>query len=68
MPYIYPPAQGTLSGDIYSASRFLAQPTLVQRALRTIAQQRFIADAILSHSASSSEDMTDSPGTPEAAT
>jgi hypothetical protein len=48
MPYIYPPAQGTLSGDIYSASRFLAQPTLVQRALRTIAQQRFIADAILS--------------------
>jgi hypothetical protein len=48
MPYIYPPAQGTVSGDTYSASRFLQQPRLVQRALRTIAQQRFIADVLLS--------------------
>jgi hypothetical protein len=47
MPYIYPPAQGTLTGDVYSASRFLEQPTLVQRALRSMTAQRFIADALL---------------------
>jgi hypothetical protein len=48
MPYIYPPAAGTLTGDTYSASRFLNQPTLVQRALRTIAMQRFVSDYVLS--------------------
>lgn len=48
MPYTYPPAVGTLQGDTYSASRFLNQPRLVQRALRTLAQQRFVSDFILS--------------------
>lgn len=48
MPYTYPPAPGVLTGNNYSASRFLNQPAFVQRALRTIAQQRFIADVLLS--------------------
>lgn len=47
MPYIYPPAAPTLTGDQLSISRFLNSPTLVQRALRTIAQQRFITDTLL---------------------
>jgi hypothetical protein len=47
MPHIYPPAQPTLSGDILTISRFLNSPALVQRRLRTIAEARFIADAIL---------------------
>jgi len=48
MPYTYPPAPGVLTGNTYSASRFLNQPAFVQRVLRTIAQQRFIADVLLS--------------------
>lgn len=48
MPYIYPPASPTLSGDTVSISRFLESPTLVARRLRTILEQRYIADAILS--------------------
>lgn len=47
MPHIYPPAPPTLSGDILTISRFLNSPALVQRRLRTIAEARFIADAIL---------------------
>lgn len=48
MPYIYPPTAPTLSGDIETISRFLNTPTLVTRYLRTLAQQRYIADALLS--------------------
>jgi hypothetical protein len=47
MPMTYPPAAPTLSGDIVSISRFLNTPTAVARRLRTIAEQRFIADALL---------------------
>lgn len=48
MPYTYPPAQPTLSGDVLSINRFLKDPTSVARRLRTIAEQRFIADVLLS--------------------
>lgn len=43
----YPPAAPTLSNDILTISRFLNNPTAVQRRLRTIAENRFIADALL---------------------
>ena len=48
MPITYPASAPTLSGDIESINRFLNSPTLIQRALRTIAQQRFIGDFVLS--------------------
>lgn len=47
MPYTYPPAPVTLSGDNLTISRFLQNPTLVARRLRTIAEQRFISDVLL---------------------
>jgi hypothetical protein len=47
MPYTYPPAAPTLSGDVETINRFLASPTLVSRQLRTLAQQRYISDALL---------------------
>lgn len=47
MPYTYPPAPATLSGDNLTISRFLQNPTLVARRLRTIAEQRFISDILL---------------------
>ena len=47
MAYTYPPAAPTLSGDVETINRFLRNPTLVQRRLRTLAEQRYIADAIL---------------------
>lgn len=48
MPYTYPAAAPTISGDVVSISRFLNTPTLVARRLRTLLEQRYIADAILS--------------------
>lgn len=48
MPYTYPPAAPSLSGDLETISRFLNNPTLVSRRLRTLAEQRYIADALLS--------------------
>ncbi|MEW1705959.1 hypothetical protein AB0230_01850 [Microbacterium sp. NPDC089190] len=48
MPYVYPPAGPTISGDSVTISRFLNDPTLIARRLRTILEQRFIADTILS--------------------
>ncbi|AZV00735.1 major capsid protein [Gordonia phage Kiko] len=48
MPITYPPAQPTLSGDNITISRFLKDPTAVARRLRTLAEQRFIADVLLS--------------------
>ncbi|WP_063017186.1 MULTISPECIES: phage major capsid protein [Nocardia] len=47
MPYTYPPAAPTISGDNVTISRFLKDPTLVARRLRTLAEQRFIADVLL---------------------
>lgn len=47
MPYTYPPAAPTISGDNVTISRFLNNPTLVARRLRTLLEQRYIADALL---------------------
>lgn len=47
MAYTYPPAGPTISGDTVSISRFLNNPTLIARRLRTILEQRFIADSLL---------------------
>ncbi len=47
MPYTYPPVPASLSGDLVTISRFLNNPTLVARRLRTIAEQRFISDVLL---------------------
>lgn len=47
MALTYPPAAPTLTGDVLAISRFLNTPTAVNRRLRTIAENRFIADALL---------------------
>ncbi|MFI6368919.1 hypothetical protein ACIBG0_40110 [Nocardia sp. NPDC050630] len=47
MPYTYPPAAPTISGDNITISRFLKDPTLIARRLRTLAEQRFISDVLL---------------------
>lgn len=47
MPFSYPPAAPTLAGDTLTISRFLNAPTLVARRLRTLTEQRFIADVLL---------------------
>lgn len=47
MAITYPAAAPTLSGDVLTISRFLNTPTAVSRRLRTIAENRFIADALL---------------------
>lgn len=47
MAVTYPPAAPSLSGDVETINRFLASPTQVSRRLRTLAEQRYIADAIL---------------------
>lgn len=47
MALTYPPANPTLSGDVLTISRFLNNPTAVTRRLRTLAENRFIADALL---------------------
>lgn len=48
IPYTYPPAAPTLSGDYLTVSRFLNNPAVVARRLRTLAEQRLIATSILS--------------------
>ena len=48
MSVTYPAVQPSLSGDVLTISRFLNSPTLVARRLRTLAEQRFIADVLLS--------------------
>lgn len=48
MSTTYPPAAPTISGDNVTISRFLQSPTLVARRLRTLLEQRYIADALLS--------------------
>jgi hypothetical protein len=44
----YPPVAPSISGDVLTISRFLNSPTAVSRRLRTLAENRFIADALLS--------------------
>jgi hypothetical protein len=47
MPLTYPPAPPTLSGDVESINRFLQSPTLLTRRLRTLLENRFISDSLL---------------------
>jgi hypothetical protein len=47
MPTTYPPQPATISGDLISVSRLVNSPVLVQRTLRTLVQQRLVADKIL---------------------
>lgn len=47
MPYTFPPAAPTVSGDNVTASRFLNSTPLVARRLRTIAEQRFVSLSVL---------------------
>lgn len=47
MPHIYPPAAPTISGDVITISRFLNSPAAVARRLRTLAENRFVADTLL---------------------
>lgn len=49
MALLYPPANATLAGDVESVSRFLQSPALVARRLRTLAEQRYISDALLAN-------------------
>jgi hypothetical protein len=49
MPMTYPPTAPTLTGDVLAISRFLNTPTAVSRRLRTIGENRFIADVLLSN-------------------
>lgn len=44
---IYPAPPPTITGDVVTISRFLQNPTQVQRRLRTVTEQRFIADVLL---------------------
>jgi hypothetical protein len=47
MPHVYPAAPATISGDVITISRFLNSPAVVQRRLRDLALNRFIADVLL---------------------
>ncbi|WP_260745620.1 hypothetical protein [Mycobacterium sp. SMC-2] len=50
MPFLQPPGFPTgnlATQDVYSISRYLNDPTMVLRALRTIADQIFIGNKIL---------------------
>jgi hypothetical protein len=48
MPYAYPPIPPTISGDVETINRFLQSPQVYSRYLRTVIQQRFIGDVLLS--------------------
>lgn len=52
MPTTYPPSAPTLSGDSVTISRFLESPTQLARRMRTILENRYIADRLLSGRAS----------------
>lgn len=47
MPYAFPAAAPTLSGDLLTISRFLADPTRIQRRLRDHTDLRFVSDQLL---------------------
>ncbi|MFJ1539299.1 hypothetical protein ACIODS_12220 [Micromonospora chalcea] len=50
MPNVYAPPAPTVSGDNITVNRLVNSPVLIQRALRTLAQQRLIGDKVLSGS------------------
>ena len=47
MPHTYPAPPPTITGDLITISRFLSNPTLVQRRIRELALNRFISDMLL---------------------
>lgn len=47
MPYTYPPAAPTISGEVVSIHQLLNSPALLDRRLREIAEHRFISDVLL---------------------
>jgi hypothetical protein len=47
MPYTYPPAGPTSTGEFETIHRLLAEPTLIAKRLRELSDERFIADALL---------------------
>lgn len=47
MPGSYPAGPPTLSGDLETISRFLANPAAIQRRLRTFRDLRFVSDLLL---------------------
>jgi hypothetical protein len=47
MANTYPPARPTISGDVVTINRFLNDPLQVTRRLRTLAEQRYISDRLL---------------------
>jgi hypothetical protein len=47
MPGTYPAAPPTISGDLVTISRFLANPAALQRRLRNFRDLRFVADQLL---------------------
>lgn len=47
MPITYPPPAPTISGDIIQIHQLLNSPALLVRRLRTLAEQRFVADSLL---------------------
>jgi hypothetical protein len=47
MPHIYPAPAPTIAGDLVTISRFLNNPAVVQRRIRELALNRFIADTLL---------------------
>lgn len=47
MSYTYPTPAPSINGDVLTISTFLKSPALVARRIRELAEQRFIADAVL---------------------
>lgn len=47
MPHVYPAPPAQIAGDVITISRFLNSPAVVQRRLRELALNRFIADVLL---------------------
>jgi hypothetical protein len=47
VPITFPPAAATLSGDVLSINRYLNMPLIVLRDLRTLLEQMFVSDKIL---------------------
>jgi hypothetical protein len=47
VPGQFPPGFASLSGDVETISRFLNAPTYISRTLRTLAEQQFVGDVLL---------------------
>lgn len=47
MPTVYPPQPATISGDLITVNRLINYPVLIQRALRTLVQQRLVGNRVL---------------------